>query len=51
MKIIPAKTSILCQNEASKFNYFGWPTAGRLPNGALAMVCSGFRTSHVDPFG
>ena len=51
MKTIPAKTTVICQNKASKFNYFGWPTVDRLPNGALAMVCSGFRTSHIDPFG
>jgi len=51
MKIIPVQTKIICQNDTSFFNYFGWPTVGRLTNGALAMVCSGFRTAHVDPFG
>ncbi|MBR2948792.1 MAG: exo-alpha-sialidase [Lachnospiraceae bacterium] len=51
MKIIPAHSKVICQNENSKFNYFGWPSVCRMPNGALAMVCSGFRTGHVDPFG
>ena len=51
MKIIPAQSKVICQNEKSKFNYFAWPTVDRLPNGALAMVCSGFRTRHIAPFG
>lgn len=33
------------------FGYFAWPTAGRLPDGRLIVVCSGFRMRHVCPFG
>lgn len=51
MKKILTENKIICQNETSIFNYFGWPTVGRLPNNTLAMVCSGFRTYHIDPFG
>lgn len=38
-------------NPHSKHNYFGWPTVCRLKNGRLAAVASGFRLSHVCPFG
>lgn len=51
MKKIPAESKVICENNRSYFNYFGWPSVDRLPDGTLAMVCSGFRTSHVDPFG
>ena len=42
---------VICSNPDSKNNYFAWPTVGRLGDGTLAMVCSGFRIRHVCPFG
>ena len=51
MKKIETQNRIICENPNSMFNYFGWPTVGRLPDGTLAMVCSGFRLAHVCPFG
>lgn len=51
MKKIKTENRIICENPNSMFNYFGWPTVGRLPDGTLAMVCSGFRLGHVCPFG
>lgn len=51
MKKIKTENRIICENPNSMFNYFGWPTVGRLPDGTLAMVCSGFRLAHVCPFG
>lgn len=51
MKKIKAENKIICENPNSMFNYFGWPSVNRLPDGTLAMVCSGFRLSHVCPWG
>ena len=51
MKKIKVKNSIICQNNDSVFNYYGWPSVGRLPDGSLAMVASGHRLRHVCPFG
>lgn len=42
---------IICDNPDSQFSYFAWPSVTRLPDGTLAAVCSGFRLSHVCPFG
>jgi BNR/Asp-box repeat. len=50
-KKIQTKNSIVCQNENSIFNYFGWPSVVKLPDGTLAAVASGFRLSHICPFG
>ena len=50
MKIIEKK-KIIIENNNSIFNYFGWPTIGRLDDTTLAVVCSGFRLRHVCPFG
>ena len=33
------------------FGYFGWPTVAKLPDGTLAVAASGFRSSHICPFG
>jgi len=49
--IISAEKSIVCANPGSVFGYFGWPTVARLSDGALAMVCSGYRMRHICPFG
>ena len=51
MNKIETQNQIICQNPTSFFNYFGWPSVAKLPDGNLAMVCSGFRTGHIDPFG
>lgn len=42
---------VIIQNPDSKHNFFSWPTATRLQNGKIAVVASGFRLSHVCPFG
>ncbi len=31
--------------------YHGWPTVARRKNGELVVVCSGYRETHVCPFG
>lgn len=52
MKIVikeAAKT--ICSNENSIHKYFGWPSVARLQDNSLAMVASGFRLSHICPFG
>lgn len=33
------------------FGYFAWPSIARLKDGRLVTVCSGFRMSHICPFG
>lgn len=32
-------------------NYHGWPTVANMGNDHLALVCSGEREAHIDPFG
>ena len=52
MKIIikePLKT--ICSNENSMHRYFGWPSVARLQDGSLLAASSGFRLSHICPFG
>ncbi len=52
MKTIrPLWNRVICENPDSPFGYFGWPSVTRLPDGALAVACSGLRLSHVCPFG
>lgn len=51
MKRINAKHKTIVSNPDGLFNYFGWPSAAKLPDGTLAVVGSGFRLSHVCPFG
>ena len=50
-KEITATNSVVCKNNDHIFNYYGWPTVGRLPDGTLAVVASGHRLEHVCPFG
>ena len=50
VEIIEEARTIL-SNPDSPFNYFAWPTVARLPDGRLAVVCSGFRREHICPFG
>ena len=42
---------IIMENPYSRLNYFAWPTFARLKNGKLAAAASGFRLTHVSPFG
>ena len=51
MKKIQAENSIICQNNDTIFNYYGWPSIARLPDKTLAMVASGHRLGHTCPFG
>ena len=52
MKVEVLSQKVICSNEDNKIhNYFAWPTVTRLHNGRLAMVASGFRMRHIDPFG
>ena len=52
MKIrIRENAKTILSNPHSKHGYFGWPTVTRLPNGSLAVVCSGYRCGHICPFG
>ena len=51
MKTIPVRNSIICQNNDSIFNYYGWPSIARLPDKTLAMVASGHRLGHICSFG
>ena len=52
MKIrLNKEAQIIMSNPDSYHNYFAWPTATRLQNGKIAVVASGFRLSHVCPFG
>ena len=50
INIIQSEKTI-CSNEHSIHKYFGWPSVSRLQDGSLAMVASGFRLSHICPFG
>ena len=43
--------TVVCANDDGIFNYFGWPSVTWLPDGRLALACSGFRMRHVCPFG
>lgn len=43
--------SVIMSNPLSKHNYFAWPSAVRLKNGRIAVGASGYRLSHVCPFG
>lgn len=38
-------------NSESLHDYFAWPTVVRLKNGRIAAAASGFRLSHICPFG
>ena len=52
MKInIIGEPKVIMSNPTGKHNYFGWPTAVRLQNGKIAVVASGYRLSHICPFG
>ena len=42
---------VIMSNEDGRHKYFAWPTAKRLKNGRIAVVASGYRLSHICPFG
>jgi len=42
---------IIMDNPMSRHCYFAWPTIARLRNGKLAVAASGYRLTHVCPFG
>lgn len=42
---------IVMSNSESLHDYFAWPSAVRLKNGRIAIAASGFRLSHICPFG
>ena len=48
---ITREARTILSNPQSRFSYFAWPTVAALPDGRLAVVCSGFRCGHVCPFG
>ena len=45
------KSKIIISNPDGIHKYFAWPSAARLQNGKIAIVCSGFRIGHICPFG
>ena len=54
MKIIEPKQishGIVNRVQGSMFCYQGWPTVAKDENGVLYAVASGFRISHICPFG
>ena len=52
MKIKQIETPrVVMSNKTSYHKYFAWPTVCRLKNGRIALGASGFRLSHVCPFG
>lgn len=52
MKIkLLGEPKVVMSNFGSNHNYFAWPTVARLQNGKLAVAASGFRLSHICPFG
>lgn len=50
IKLIGTPKTIL-SNPESKHNYFAWPSVVRLQNGRIAAGASGYRLSHICPFG
>ena len=42
---------VVMSNPLGKHGYFGWPSAARLKNGKIAIGASGFRLTHICPFG
>ena len=42
---------VIMHHPNNKHNYFGWPSVARLQNGKIAVAASGYRLSHICPFG
>lgn len=52
MKIqLIGEPKVIMSNPTSKHNFFAWPTVTRLQNGKIAVGASGYRLSHICPFG
>lgn len=52
MKIqLIGKPKVIMSNPTSKHHFFAWPSVVRLQNGKLAVGASGYRLSHICPFG
>ena len=51
IKRVSAKHGIVHREEKSYLGYFGWPTVCRTPAGELIVAASGFRNSHICPWG
>jgi len=47
----PNEHGIIWHNPHSFFRYNGWPSVCKDDEGTLYAVCSGFRVSHICPFG
>lgn len=45
----PSRT--IMSNPGSLHNYFGWPSVARLQDGRIAVAASGYRITHICPFG
>lgn len=43
--------TVIMRHPNNKHNYFGWPSLARLRNGKIAVAASGYRLSHICPFG
>jgi hypothetical protein len=50
-KYLTVQHGVVCRLADEKLGYFGWPTVARLEDGALVVVSSGLRSSHVCPWG
>lgn len=44
------RQGVIYQND-EPFQYYAWPSVAKLPDGTLAVVCSGKRYGHICPFG
>ena len=44
-------SKVVMSNPMGIHNYFGWPSVARLQGGQIAVAASGYRLSHVCPFG
>ena len=52
MKIrLLGEQKVIMSHPGNKHNYFGWPSIARLQNGNIAVAASGYRLSHICPFG
>ena len=51
MKISASPIRTVISNPLGRHCYFGWPTVARLKDGRLAVAASGYRISHLCPFG
>ena len=49
--LVLEKARVIVSNSDSMHNYFAWPTVARLGDGRIAVAASGYRLSHICPFG